>query len=137
MKAFLERVNAALPTNHPDAVLLTLVRGHSEKACGTLCPAGQGRADSGRCVPTTLLREANRTAPATTGWLATATVAPSLPLEGQTPLEGQMSLAGPKTEINSSVPKAKPAQPERRQSPIVRQNVDRSWIADLWKKQGN
>jgi hypothetical protein len=47
MKAFIERVNAALPTNQPDAVLLTLVKGHSGKACGAPCPSGQGRADTG------------------------------------------------------------------------------------------
>ena len=132
MKAFIERVNAALPTNHPDAILLTLVRGHSGKACGTSCPAGQGRADTGRCVPTEILqREANRTVPAGTGWLTTTTVAPSLPLEGQ------MSLAGPKTEISTSKPMAKPVRPEPRRSPIVRQTVDRTWVTELWKKQAN
>jgi hypothetical protein len=84
MKAFIERVNAALPTHHPDAVLLTLVKGHSGKACGAPCPSGQGRADTGRCVPAAILqREANRTIPAITGWSTTTTVAPSLPLEGQ------------------------------------------------------
>ena len=132
MKAFIERVNAALPTNHPDAVLLTLVRGHGGKACGTSCPAGQGRADTGRCVPTAILqREANRAIPAITGWSTTTTVAPSLPLEGQ------MSLAGPKSEISASKPKAKPAQLVRRNSPIARQTVDRVWVTELWKKQAN
>ena len=93
MKAFIERVNAALPTNQPDAVLLTLVKGHNGKACGAPCPSGQGRADTGRCVPTAILqREANRTIPAITGWSTTTTVAPSLPLEGQ------MALASPKAK---------------------------------------
>jgi len=132
MKAFIERVNAALPTNHPDAILLTLVRGHSGKACGTSCPAGQGRPDTGRCVPTEILqREANRTVPASTAWATTTTVAPGLPLEGQ------MSLAGPKSEISASKPKAKPAQLVRRNSPIARQTVDRYWVTELWKKQAN
>jgi Putative peptidoglycan binding domain len=132
MKAFIERVNAALPTNHPDAVLLTLVRGHGGKVCGTSCPAGQGRADTGRCVSTAILqREANRTVPASTAWATTTTVAPGLPLEGQ------MSLAGPKTEISTSTPKAKPVRPELRRSPVVRQTVDRTWVTELWKKQAN
>jgi len=132
MKAFIERVNAALPTNHPDAILLTLVRGHSGKACGTSCPAGQGRADTGRCVPTEILqREANRTVPAGTGWLTTTTVTPGLPLEGQ------MSLAGPKSEISASKPKAKPVQLVRRNPPKALQNVDRVWVTELWKNQAN
>ena len=132
MKAFIERVNAALPTHHPDAVLLTLVKGHSGKACGAPCPSGQGRADTGRCIPTAILqREANRTIPAITGWSTTTTVAPSLPLEGQ------MGLAGPKSEISASKPKAKPAQLVRRNSPIARQTVDRYWVTELWKKQAN
>ena len=132
MKAFIERVNAALPTHHPDAVLLTLVKGHSGKACGAPCPSGQGRADTGRCVPTAILqREANRTIPAIRGWSTTTTVAPSLPLEGQ------MSLAGPKAEINTSKPNARPVQPDRRRSPLVRQTVDRTWVTELWKKQSN
>jgi peptidoglycan hydrolase-like protein with peptidoglycan-binding domain len=119
MKAFIERVNAALPTHHPDAVLLTLVKGHSGKACGAPCPAGQGRTDTGRCVPTAILqREANRTIPAITGWSTTTTV-PGLPLEGQ------MGLAGPKSEISASKPKAKPVQLVRRNSPIRRQTADR------------
>jgi hypothetical protein len=35
MKAFTERVNASLPVDKPDPVLLSLVQGHRETACGT------------------------------------------------------------------------------------------------------
>jgi hypothetical protein len=34
MKTFVERVNAALPIDKPDPVLLNLVQGHREPACG-------------------------------------------------------------------------------------------------------
>jgi hypothetical protein len=34
MKTFVERVNAALPIDKPDPVLLSLVQGHRERACG-------------------------------------------------------------------------------------------------------
>lgn len=34
MKTFVERVNAALPIDKPDPVLLSLVQGHREPACG-------------------------------------------------------------------------------------------------------
>src|SRR6478752_5375827 len=42
MQEFLERVNAVLPIDRPDGVLLALVKGHPGKVCGAPCPAGQG-----------------------------------------------------------------------------------------------
>jgi hypothetical protein len=59
MKAFTERVNATLPVDAPDPVLLSLVQGHREKACATACPAGQTVADGGVC--------ASKAVPARTG----------------------------------------------------------------------
>jgi len=50
MKAFTERVNAALPVDAPDPVLLSLVQGHRDKACATACPAGQTATDGGVCT---------------------------------------------------------------------------------------
>jgi hypothetical protein len=54
-KAFMDRVNAALPTDEPDAILLTLVKASHERVCGTPCPAGQGLAEGGQCVPSAIL----------------------------------------------------------------------------------
>jgi hypothetical protein len=51
MAAFMDRVNATLPTGEPDYILLTLVQGHSGIACGIECPSGQVSAGGGRCVP--------------------------------------------------------------------------------------
>jgi hypothetical protein len=53
MIAFLERVNATLPTTEPDEVLLTLVRAAPGQVCGSPCPRGQSMAD-GRCQPDAL-----------------------------------------------------------------------------------
>jgi hypothetical protein len=50
MKTFVERVNAALPIDNPDPVLLSLVQGHSDRACG-VCPPAQTAVTSGACVP--------------------------------------------------------------------------------------
>jgi hypothetical protein len=55
MQMFLERVNAALPIDEPDVVLLRLVQAHSGAACGRTCPAGQGLVHSGQCLPNALL----------------------------------------------------------------------------------
>lgn len=58
MKTFTDRVNARLPLEQPDHILLTLVRGHTDTACGKGCPAGQAMADGGRCVPKGLVAKA-------------------------------------------------------------------------------
>ena len=55
MGSFMDRVNATLPMDEPDYILLTLVQGHAEIACGGGCPAGQAIADNGRCVPNAVL----------------------------------------------------------------------------------
>ena len=55
MKAFMDRVNATLPTEEPDYILLSLVQAARDKVCGAACPAGQGLADGGRCVPNAIL----------------------------------------------------------------------------------
>lgn len=53
--AFLRKVNATLPIEKPDYILLTLIQGHSDKACGVDCPHGQGLASDGRCVPNVII----------------------------------------------------------------------------------
>jgi hypothetical protein len=62
MKAFNDHVNASLPIGDPDYVLLTLVRGHHAKACGTACRRGEALAASGRCVPRSVVAEERRQA---------------------------------------------------------------------------
>lgn len=47
MKSFVDRANAALPIDNPDAVLLSLVRNHEGPACAIECPTGQ----TGPCRP--------------------------------------------------------------------------------------
>jgi hypothetical protein len=60
MAAFNERVNATLPLDEPDYILLTLVQGHGAQACGKGCPAGQGMNDAGKCVPSAILAQTVR-----------------------------------------------------------------------------
>ena len=107
MRAFTGRINAALPVDEPDGVLLALVQGHKDKACGMPCPPGEGLVAEGRCVPNALLakptapqasaiaaneRSQPPTTPAVTGRTSTTTVASP---EAIPPPEGRMSLAGP------------------------------------------
>jgi hypothetical protein len=118
MKTFTERVNATLPVDEPDNILLALVQGQKGKACGK-CPPGQGFDKNGRCLPSALLAQAAKRAlsnrepssteatralaerikPATTIWRTTATTpAPSTPAP---PIEGRMAVGGPGVDTPS------------------------------------
>jgi hypothetical protein len=63
MKTFNERVNATLPVDNPDPVLLSLVQGQRERACSQGCPAGQMATEAGACVPAAVAAKAGRTPP--------------------------------------------------------------------------
>lgn len=111
MKAFTDRVNATLPTEEPDHILLALVRGYRDKVCGMTCPAGQGLADDGRCIPNAIMAakkppqlprpvpQRADPAPANTGWLVTRAPAPAAPTLSS-PDGERMGLAGPSAPKN-------------------------------------
>lgn len=63
MKSFTERVNATLPVDDPDYILLTLVQGHSGEACGANCPSGQVLAKDGKCLPRAIVAKAGTKIP--------------------------------------------------------------------------
>jgi len=101
MKTFTERVNASLPVEEPDVVLLSLVQAQADKTCGRPCPAGEASAEGGRCVPNAVAASPRKAAHGTgsnrdvspqpaIGWSTTATGTPAAP-----PMEGRMGLAGP------------------------------------------
>jgi hypothetical protein len=54
MQTFLERVNAALPFDEPDLILLSLVQAHKGTACGRSCPTGGSLPHSEQCPPNPL-----------------------------------------------------------------------------------
>ena len=65
MDAFMERVNATIPSREPDVVLLNLVRNHKAVACGA-CPSGQSMDGDGKCLPNAIIAKLKRgKAPAT------------------------------------------------------------------------
>jgi hypothetical protein len=121
MKAFTDRVNASLPIDQPDYILLSLVQRHPGKACGAGCPSGQSLVEE-RCVPSAVLAKAGKaTAPVeakageakvaetkppeprpadrTTSWAPTAGLAPDL---RSPPIRGNAALVGPKGEPSPS-----------------------------------
>ena len=90
MKAFMSRVNAAMPVEQPDPILLTLVQAHGDRACGVACPAGQGLADDGRCLPTAILAHApNSGAPRTAALPAPAASPASVAISWSTTTAAQ------------------------------------------------
>lgn len=92
MKSFTERMNATLPVDEPDFVLLAMVENHGSQACGR--PCGTGQSDT-RCVPSTGMVASVKTLPPNAGPADKQAAVPSAAPE---PLEGRMALAGPKTE---------------------------------------
>jgi len=60
MATFTDRLNASLPYEQPDFILLTLVQGHKGRACGEVCPANQSLGENGRCTPNSILAKAER-----------------------------------------------------------------------------
>jgi len=110
MRTFTDRVNATLPIERPDPILLAMVQGHRQAACGASCRAGESLAANGRCLPSALVARAGKDQaparqpppgpppakaagdgdPATTA--AAVAVAPVTPAN---PADERMSLAGP------------------------------------------
>ena len=63
MGTFTDRVNASLPFEQPDLILLTLVKGQRGMTCGKDCPSGQGFDDGGRCTPNSVLARGDHARP--------------------------------------------------------------------------
>ncbi len=84
MGAFLTKVNATLPHNDPDYILLTLLEGHVDKACGVSCTSGQTTGSSGRCAPAALqaqsISQPHTVAPATGAVVDTARLTGVMPV---------------------------------------------------------
>jgi hypothetical protein len=108
MKAFTARVNASLPVDRPDIVLLALLQGERGVACGS-CPAGQQLGPGGDCLPAAILARTARSEAAThepavvegrrpaasSRIVATRALAPT-GVNSAPPIEGRMSVGGPK-----------------------------------------
>lgn len=62
MQLFMDRVNATLPADEPDYILLTLVQNHAGPACGAGCPSGQAETENGRCMPAAIVAHGTRRA---------------------------------------------------------------------------
>lgn len=97
MRHFTERVNASLPTEDPDYILLMLVRGHNATACGKSCPTGQAFDADGTCMPSAIVASTGkRPVPATRDTNGQAVPgAPPAAASGERPLSQRVAAAAP------------------------------------------
>jgi hypothetical protein len=113
MKAFTERVNASLPVDRPDPVLLALVQAHQGRACGDGCPAGEARGGDGRCLPVAILGRENKPAPlqrdAEPKVEPSRAILPPVPVPVPLPVTRKPPTAGPPSEPPPRVAVAPPA----------------------------
>jgi hypothetical protein len=160
MKAFTDRVNATLPTDEPDSILLTLVQAYQDKVCGKLCPAGQGLSEVGRCVPTAILARAakkgaapvttamvpaEKPMPAITAWSTTTTATAAAPAPTPAaapagtppPTDGRMALAGPATP--EATPSAGTPTPPAATPPVAAKRTPKisegNWARSVFRTQ--
>jgi hypothetical protein len=116
MLAFIQRVNASLPTTEPDVILLSLVKGHSGEVCGVSCPPSQV-ASGGRCVAQAVIAAAEPTVrPVAPQPAVTAMAGPDAPRPDslrRPPPPGRMSVGGPAPKATvSDAPVAEWSAPE-------------------------
>jgi hypothetical protein len=102
MSAFIEHVNAVLPTTEPDVILLSLVRGQQGEICGITCPPGK-IATGGRCVARTVVATATPVAP-----LAATTRQFSAPPPGRMAVGGPVALPDTASGTYNGVTSASP-----------------------------
>jgi hypothetical protein len=160
MKAFTDRVNATLPTDEPDSILLTLVQAYQDKVCGKPCPVGQGLSEAGRCMPSSILARAakkgatpvttaaapaEKLTPAITAWSTTTTAAtpaptatPAIaPAGGSPPTDGRMALAGPATP--EATPPAGTPTPPAATPPVAAKRTPKisegNWARNVFRHQ--
>jgi len=106
MRDFTDRVNAKLPIDEPDHILLSLVQGHRQKACGIACATGQQEGPDGRCVPRALAaRAAKQPAPPSARADAPAQASPVI--TGSTTTAAAVAAAVPRAERSPAPPPAK------------------------------
>ncbi len=158
MQSFLDRVNAVLPVDEPDQVLLAMLRSQKTGICSGGCRTGEVVGSEGRCIPTGLMAgrtdqrnvviTPTRSAPLlvpSQSWNTEVAVAPQ-PLEPQSAgasLPGRMALGGAQEPLPgnpavtagtsllapvSAPPQAQPPRPAKSKS----SGKPPAWVRDVF-----
>ena len=145
MNAFSDRVNAKLPTDRPDNILLALVQGQSNKVCGTPCPSGQSLSRTQQCTPNALLTRAGepklsaaggqRLAQPSSAWTVKATLTgeASIP-PGQTEQSGDIA-PGETSSFSAGAPLHAPLRVAKRHWQSA-PNHQGPWASTFLKQRG-
>jgi hypothetical protein len=127
----MDRINASLPIEEPDYILLTLVRGQPDQGCREPCPSGQAASNQGRCVPSAALAHT----PGDQQESRWATALPGEPTNAlDTPLPGQMAVGGPRPGGDAGY--VGPPEPRRDVSPTFRprRSSSSNWAQQFLEK---
>ena len=110
MGTFMERVNASLPAQEPDVVLLNLVRNHQAMACGASCPSGQAMDGDGRCLPAAIIAMTKRKATETLAQntLVTKPFTTTLTINEMKPTAATLPPPQPPVHVATRAPRAAP-----------------------------
>jgi hypothetical protein len=114
MKTFNERVNATLPVDNPDPVLLSQVQGRPERTCASACPPGQTPTEGDACA---LAAAAAKPGKAPEAKSEAERPADALPAAGTAAVAGTAAAAalaasgGAKTDAKAPAAPAKAAAP--------------------------
>jgi len=135
MSGFNDRVNASLPIETPDHILLKMVQGYAGEACGS-CRPGEGRNGSNRCVPIAVLAHNDASRDRQGSGMAGAqriesifeTVQPER--RAAEPLPGRMAVGAAVDEVDTSAPVTRQAANESDSSSRPRRTVRRARVAD-------
>ena len=117
MKGFTDRVNARLPIDQPDYILLKLVQNQKDKVCGKPCPAGLATAQDGRCVSEATLADAAKKPEPTTRPEPIVAKASPPPADAKTEREPAVSPDRPRVASVMPKPDAPPPPGERPRGP--------------------
>ena len=143
MKAFTDRVNAKLPLDKPDDILLSLVQGYANKVCGIPCPSGQSLSRTQECTPNALMvrnhetRAAagggQRSAHVTSAWTVKTTAADGVSVS-PAGSEQPGDVAPTKVTSASGDPHQRPApHREKRWQPPTRHGG--TWASNFFKQR--
>lgn len=111
MRAFTERVNARLPVDKPDAVLLALVQGEKGEVCTSKCDGGTARDDNGRCRQDAVVARADERAEP----VEAVPAKPAPPPAIVPPPPKAAAPPSPPAAVPSAPPQAQPAAEEPRE----------------------
>ncbi|MEW5963400.1 MAG: hypothetical protein AB1749_07530 [Pseudomonadota bacterium] len=106
MSSFIERVNATLPTVDPDYILLMLVQGQMQPACGIGCPSGQVAGEERRCVPKAIVAQAQTKPLARIERLASASAPTQSARESVAAAEKSITAVKPAPVVADAIPPA-------------------------------